>query len=106
MTNTKASRILTSLSDLISEDGRTYREINRAEVHAIKVGSLVEVNEESSNWVGLRMYVQGHYRDYNEKILYALTHDYSIVGKELNGTDHRAVCFGIHEPALNLIQSA
>ena len=61
--------------------GRTYREVNRARVHAIPVGTLVELEN------GERLYVKKHRRDCDQTPLYSIgmLHDDGPFSKWSNG---------------------
>ena len=60
------------VADLVDPDdphGRTYREVNRANPHAIQIGTLVELES------GARLFVVMHTRDCDGTPLYSLAAD-------------------------------
>ncbi|MEG0870017.1 MAG: hypothetical protein RSD49_01580 [Hafnia sp.] len=52
--------------------------------HSIELGALVEVNLDYCDEHKLRLFVQGHTRDFDGHPIYALTHKYELVGKLLD----------------------
>ena len=55
-----------NIADLDSGNGKTYREVNNATEHGIKVGQLVELD------CGARLYVLEHSRDCDGTPLYVI----------------------------------
>lgn len=60
---------IADIKDPDDPDGRSYREVNHAKKHAIKVGQLVELDD------GVRLWVVMQTRDCDGTPLYTLCHD-------------------------------
>lgn len=100
---------------------KRYEE-NMLKSHSIPLLTLVELGVDSSGSYitdGLRLYVQRHHRDCDGTPLYALTHDYTTVGRNLHHRDavteddrhfaklHRGAATSGHpERALRVIKAA
>lgn len=59
------------VSDIVNPDtGKSYRQENLEKVHALPIGSLVEIKD-----TGVRLFVVSHCRDCDGTPLYSLSHD-------------------------------
>lgn len=59
-----------NIADLDSGNGKSYREVNLAKNHNMKVGQLVEISE-----TGCRLFIVKLTRDCDGTPLYSLCHD-------------------------------
>lgn len=64
--------MLTYVPNIVEANGKTIKENNLAQGHAIPLGALVEVNLDYSEEHGIRMYVCEHSRDCDGTPLYTL----------------------------------
>jgi hypothetical protein len=91
------------IHDMVEENGKTIRENNLEIPHTIKVGSLVEINDEDSDLDGLRLFLVMHVRDCNGKPLsYLSTHLEDIY----EGRLYERMTIGFRDEDLKVIKSA
>jgi hypothetical protein len=78
-------------------DGRSYRQVNLAKVHAIPIGTLVEMKR------GVRLFVVHHHRDCDGTPLYAMSADPDDTIQEDDRFHNQKWVHGWPEEALKVV---
>lgn len=97
------------IHDMVNPDdqeGRTYREINAEKVHAIPMGTLVEIQpmDDDDSSTGVRLFVVHHGRDCDQTPLYYLSADRYDTEKRREGFRNESWFGGIREELIRPVQ--
>ena len=93
-------KIMVNIADLTDPNdpaGRSYREVNAANAHAIPIGALVEIE------TGARLFVVAHNRDCDQTPLYALAADPNDTEVERQGFANHTWLHGYSEECLTVL---
>lgn len=93
-----------SLSNMVESNGKTKYENNLEIPHTIQLGSLVEINKNNYDHVGLCLYVVMHIRDANGYPINYLSH--TLDDMDENTRDYARMTIGYKDENLNLVSSS